>query len=91
MTDNDKIYKALEIAVQYGDIEGENRKTWVIDQMVRALTGCPVVKATAYDCWGKPYTFDTQGESDEYKVFIREHNEGENGLDTYEWNTGTAP
>lgn len=29
--------KALEIAKQYGGIDGAHHKDWVIDQMVRAL------------------------------------------------------
>jgi hypothetical protein len=33
-----RIEKALEIAMQYGGIDGEHHKIWVIDQMVRALT-----------------------------------------------------
>lgn len=31
--------KALEIARTYGGIDGAHHKDWVIDQMVRALTG----------------------------------------------------
>ena len=34
-----EIEKALEIAFQYGQIDGDHHKTWVIDQMVRFLTG----------------------------------------------------
>lgn len=34
-----EIEKALEIAFQYGQIDGDHHKTWVIDQMVRTLTG----------------------------------------------------
>lgn len=37
--ENNKINKALEIAFQYGQIDGDHHKIWVIDQMVRALTG----------------------------------------------------
>lgn len=33
------IHGALEIARQYGGIGGEHHKAWVIDQIVRALTG----------------------------------------------------
>lgn len=39
MTDAERIEKAVELAVRYGGIDGEHHKTWVIDQMVRALTG----------------------------------------------------
>lgn|GEM_PF-765130 len=34
-----QIRKALKVAVQYGGIDGDHHKAWVIDQMVRALTG----------------------------------------------------
>lgn len=30
---------ALDIIRQYGGIDGEHHKAWVIDQVVRALTG----------------------------------------------------
>ena len=34
-----QIEKVLEIAFQYGQIDGDHHKTWVIDQIVRILTG----------------------------------------------------
>jgi len=37
MSDNLKIYDALHIAYQYGQVDGAHHKAWVIDQMVRAL------------------------------------------------------
>lgn len=37
MTDAQRIYSALEVARQYGGIEGDHHKAWVIDQMVRCL------------------------------------------------------
>lgn len=33
------IREAMAIIVQYGGIEGEHHKTWVIDQVARALMG----------------------------------------------------
>ncbi len=33
------IQEALELASRYGQIDGAHHKTWVIDQMVRVLTG----------------------------------------------------
>ncbi len=42
MKDHDqqqRITKALETAASYGDIDGAHHKEWLIDQMVRALTG----------------------------------------------------
>jgi hypothetical protein len=35
----EKIKAALEIVMRYGGIDGAHHKDWVIDQMVRTLTG----------------------------------------------------
>lgn len=69
---------ALEYAVRYGGIDGGHHKTWVIDQMVRALTDCPI-------------TDETQGESDEYKKLVADACNGEDGPNTYDWDVGIAP
>lgn len=63
-----RIGKALKIA-HYGSSDGGHHKMWVIDQMVRALTG----GGSAYDDW------------------VAGHRDGEDGPDTYEWDTGIAP
>jgi len=34
-----RMSEAIEIAVQYGGIDGAHHKAWVIDQMVRKLAG----------------------------------------------------
>ena len=39
MTDKKKIAQVLMIARNYGQIDGGHHKQWVIDQMVRVLTG----------------------------------------------------
>lgn len=39
MTEAERIEKAIELAVQYGNIDGAHHKMWVIDQMVRVLAG----------------------------------------------------
>ena len=33
------VLAALEVARRFGSIDGDHHKSWVIDQMVRALTG----------------------------------------------------
>lgn len=76
-----RIAKALEFAGN-GVYDGAHHKEWVIDQMVRALTGCPVVRKSAVDFRGEPYEFDTQGESGEYLRFTAA-NPG--------WEEGVAP
>ena len=35
----DPVKEALDLAYRYGSIDGGHHKMWVIDQMVRALTG----------------------------------------------------
>lgn len=82
---------ALEIAQCDGQVDGDHHKAWAIDQMVRALTGCPLVEATAKDYRGEPYTYKTMGESAEYKAFVTAAKAGEDGPESYEWDTGIAP
>lgn len=86
-----RIAKALKIAVDHGGTDGDHHKRWVIDQMVRALTGCPMVPARALDCRGRPYEFEEQGESDEYVRLVAEARAGDDGPETYTWDTGTPP
>jgi hypothetical protein len=62
-----RIETALDTAIRYGQIDGSHHKTWVIDQVVRALLG------------------------DKYDATIAESNAGEDGPNTYEWDTGIAP
>jgi len=85
-----RINEALAIASDYGQTDGDHHKTWCIDQIVRALTGCPEVKKEALDYRGKPYTFTAYGESEEYRDFIAEHCDGEDGPETYSWDEGIA-
>jgi hypothetical protein len=67
MSDAEKIEAAIELAFQYGGIDGAHHKMWVIDQMLRILTG------------------------DKYDALVRESCDGEDGPDTYGWDTGIAP
>jgi hypothetical protein len=55
----DKNREALELAIQYGQIDGAHHKAWVIDQMVRALAGDGYEKVVADACAGDegPYTY----------------------------------
>ncbi len=59
--------EALALAWRYGGIDGEHHKAWVIDQMVRALTG------------------------PKYEDFVKDACAGEDGPQTYTWETGIAP
>lgn len=59
--------RAIDLAIRYGGIDGGHHKMWVIDQMLRALTGVS------------------------YEQIIRESCDGEDGPETYDWDTGIAP
>jgi hypothetical protein len=85
-----RVTLALEYA-KSGQDDGEHHKAWAIDQMVRALTGCPTITKTAYDAKGRPYTYLAQGESEEYLGFVDEYKAGEDGPETYSWEEGIAP
>lgn len=74
--DTQRIAAALAVAMTYGATDGAHHKQWVIDLMVRALTGCP---AGGLD------------ESEEYKQWVEQFEDGEDGPLTYEWDTGIAP
>lgn len=58
-----KLDAALEVAMRFGGIDGDHHKTWVIDQMVRALTGDSypqfVMKACAGEDGALTYTWET--------------------------------
>lgn len=75
-----RIKRALDYALRFGGIDGSHHKTWVLDQMVRALTGCT-----------KPSRSDSQGESEEYRKWVKRCRRGEHGPETYSWDTGIAP
>lgn len=62
MNDQQKIEAALELALRYGGIDGDHHKMWVIDQMVRALTGDKYSQwvATAKEGDDGPETYDWQ-------------------------------
>lgn len=49
----DPVSKALSVAYNYSQIDGAHHKAWVIDQMVRALTG------DRYEKWVKRFCTET--------------------------------
>ena len=51
--DNNKqeiINKAIAIAIQYGSIDGDHHRAWVIDQMVRILAGDNYEQLISKEC-----------------------------------------
>lgn len=49
---DDRIKQAVEMATRYGGIDGAHHKAWVIDQMVRILTGDEYERVIAEACTG---------------------------------------
>ena len=79
---NSHIALALKFAAEEGQVDGDHHKMWVIDQIVRLLTNCPMVTKSALDCHGNPYQYKGLGESDAYRKFVS---------DVGEWDKGVAP
>ena len=67
MNNDERINAALDVIYRYGGIDGGHHKQWVLDQVVRILTGF------AYEAW------------------IRQYEDGDEGPETYKWDTGIAP
>lgn len=63
----DKIVRALDLIREYGGHDGAHHKDWVLDQVVRVLTG------------------------DDYEAWVAETKSGEDGPETYGYETGTPP
>lgn len=59
MDAEDRIAEALEVAFEFGGEDGAHHKMWVIDQMVRALTG------EDYSTWVATYEY--VGDEQEYE------------------------
>lgn len=91
MENKERIAFALQIASNYGGIDGDHHKAWVIDQMVRALTGCVLEPTTATKRPSGGYSYDRLGASLEYEAWVRGYNDGDEGAYTYEWQEGIAP
>ncbi len=88
-----RIERALKLAIRFGGIDGDHHKAWVIDQMVRELTGCPKVRRLSPFKWtdDKRHRITMLGESEEYKELVREARHGELGPETYDWDEGICP
>ena len=51
--EKEPVQAALEIAFRFGGVDGAHHKAWVIDQMVRALTGDGYVEWVKEACDGE--------------------------------------
>jgi hypothetical protein len=88
-TPEERIAKALAHVVDYGLLTDPAHKDWLIDQMVRALTGCPVVHKSP-ETGGPAYTYSVQGESEAYRQVIAKACANA-GAGVEKWPTGETP
>ncbi len=91
MSVEERIQAALKFASECAGIEGDHHRAWLVDQMVRILTGCPMVQMQFIDCLGKPYPAEVLGESEEYRAFVARAKAGSDGPETYSWDEGIVP
>jgi hypothetical protein len=59
-TDADRIELAIQLALDYGQIDGHHHKMWVIDQMLRVLVGDRYKQVVTDYCSGEdgPETYE---------------------------------
>lgn len=91
MKSKKRIERTLKLITKYGSTDIAEHKQWLLDQLVRTLTGCPVVETLELDARGKPYTYKKLGMNDTYLQWIKDYRSGGNGPETYDWDTGIAP
>ena len=89
--DQERIAKALDIIYNFGGVDGSHHKMWVIDQVVRALTGSDVIQKTHTNDNGFRYTWESMGDSEDYLEWVKKFCDGEDGPKTYEWDCGINP
>lgn len=85
---------ALEHIQQYGGIDGEDHKTWVIDQVARILHGTPVIVSLAQWSDGhQEYRFRTGEPSPKYAAWVASmlQADPETGELEYDYDEGAAP
>jgi hypothetical protein len=85
----ERVEKALDLARELSGFDGAHHKMYAIDQIVRALTGCPMVTLTSK--FNPAIQYEGQGESEEYLAWVRDFEDGEDGPNTYEWDEGCPP
>jgi hypothetical protein len=86
---------AMHFIERYGQIDGGHHKTWVLDQVARALKGCPIIdlRQARWTDHEPEWRWEL-GESQEYLDWVKmmkgEWDE-ENGYFEYGYDEGIAP
>ena len=55
LTEKEKIHRSLDLILEYGGIDGGHHKQWLLDQVVRTLSG------DKYDKWVAFYEKSEEG------------------------------
>lgn len=60
MNAQERIDAAIDLAIKYGGVDGNHHKNWVIDQIVRLLSGEEYDQIVADACNGEdgPHTYE---------------------------------
>jgi hypothetical protein len=88
--------KAIEYALlyngNYGGIDGEHHKMWVLDQMSRVLLGTPVIVTVArWQNGQEEKRYVTGAPSAKYVEWVKKLRAGKDGPETYGYDEGIAP
>jgi hypothetical protein len=77
---------------QYGGFDGSHHKDWVLDQVSRILKGTPIIiKLARWSDGQEEYRISTGEPTKEYYNWVLKLCDGEDGPDTYSYDTGVAP
>ena len=83
---------ALLFIEMYGSIDGKDHQTWLSDQIVRILCDTPIiVKVAKWDNGETENRFSLGSPSQRYIDWVIEYKDGEDGPETYNYDTGIAP
>ena len=75
----------------YGQIDGSHHKQWLIDQIARILKGTNVLVTIAKWENYREYRYNLSEASEEYYEWVETMKSGEDGKDTYSYDSGIAP
>ena len=95
----DTIYKdytpkdfALLWLQNWGGIDGDHHKAWVLDQVARILHGTPVMaKMASWEGGQTELRISLDDATPEYHKWVATCKDGEDGPETYGYETGIAP
>jgi hypothetical protein len=78
--DKNPVQHALNLAAKYRDGSTLEQKSWVIDQMVRALTECPIVVREITTGRNEALEVEQLGESSQYLHFVARNPDWDKGI-----------